>query len=67
MRRPEPFEVDDTVEKDVTEEYADTSDRFEFVLERVTSPISLSVDSDLRMMVGCLPVGGTSWTWRFRG
>lgn len=67
MRRPLELvvEVDeDTVEKDVTEEYADTSERFEFL--RANDP---SEDSSLDRLAtaGARPVGGTSCTWRFSG
>ena len=68
MRRPlvlvvEAFE--ETVENDVTEEYAETSERLEFVRDKETSdnPSSLG----LRVPAGVRPVGGTSWTCRLSG
>ena len=65
MRRPLELEVEEeTVEKDVTDEYADTSERFEFVLDRDTSEAS---SLDRLVPAGVRPVGGTSCTWRFRG
>lgn len=66
MRRPLELVVDveETVEREVTDEYADTSERFEFVLDRDTSEAS---SLDRLVPAGVRPVGGTSCTWRFRG
>ena len=67
MRLPLELVVEveeETVEKDVTDEYADTSERPEVVLDRDRSEAS---SLDRLVPAGARLVGGTSCTWRFRG